>query len=84
MAGKPAAATARLTSATEVRLGSKTTVTVAASASTCLLCAPGTLSSALPMVMLREGGDGAAIPMEFQARVDNYDRSLNNFSCRFW
>ena len=33
---------------------------------------------------LREGQDGAAIPKEFQARVDNYDRSLNNFSCRFW
>ncbi|MCC5053892.1 hypothetical protein [Xanthomonas campestris] len=33
---------------------------------------------------LREGRDGAAIPQSFQARVDPYDRHLNNFSCRFW
>lgn len=33
---------------------------------------------------LREGGDGSAIPKEFQARVDDRDRRLNNHSCRFW
>jgi hypothetical protein len=33
---------------------------------------------------LREGRDGAAIPKTFQARVDPYDRHLNNFSCQFW
>ena len=33
---------------------------------------------------LREGRDRAAIPKEFQARVDARDRRLNNFSCRFW
>ncbi len=32
----------------------------------------------------REGRDGAAIPRAFQARVDAFDRCLNNFSCRFW
>lgn len=33
---------------------------------------------------LREGRDGAAIPKEFQARVDDRDRRLNSHSCRFW
>ena len=33
---------------------------------------------------LREGRDVTAIPKEFQARVDDRDRRLNNFSCRFW
>lgn len=33
---------------------------------------------------LREGRDGAAIPKEFQARVNDRDRRLDNFSCRFW
>lgn len=32
----------------------------------------------------RQGGDGTAIPKIFQARVNPYDRRLNNFSCRFW
>lgn len=33
---------------------------------------------------LREGRDGSAIPRTFKARVDPYNRRLNNFSCRFW
>ena len=33
---------------------------------------------------LREGRDGSAIPKTFEARVDAYDRRLNNFSCSFW
>ena len=33
---------------------------------------------------LREGRDGAAIPKEFEARVSDHDRRLNNLSCRFW
>lgn len=32
----------------------------------------------------RDGGDGAAIPETFKARVDAYSRGLNNYSTRFW
>lgn len=32
----------------------------------------------------RDGGNAAAIPKTFQAKVDAYSRGLNNFSARFW
>lgn len=32
----------------------------------------------------RDGGDGAAIPETFKARVDAHSRGLNNHSTRFW
>lgn len=32
----------------------------------------------------RSGGDGAAIPKTFSAKVDAYTRGLNNFSADFW
>lgn len=32
----------------------------------------------------RDGGDGAAIPDNFKARVDSHSRGLNNYSTQFW
>lgn len=33
---------------------------------------------------LKSGGDGMAIPEEFEAKPSGRDRYLNNFSCDFW
>lgn len=32
----------------------------------------------------KDGGDGALIPVTFQAKVDAHTRDLNNFSTQFW
>ena len=32
----------------------------------------------------KKGGDGAAIPQTYQAKVDPHNRGLNNFSADFW